>query len=84
MGQSREKLRIFENVMGRVGLGGDFLGEYFKALSTVNGMQTMTEMKPPAPPMMPDQGQNVTTQPPITPNGTTMPPLGDQGLNQPT
>jgi len=57
MGQAREKLRIFENVMARVGLGGDFLGEYFKALSTVNGLQTYNELNPPTAPLQPTQAQ---------------------------
>jgi len=56
MGQGREKLRVFENVMARVGLNGDFLGEYFKALSNINGLQTYNELNPPQPPLQ-DVGQ---------------------------
>jgi hypothetical protein len=79
MGKSEEKLRIFENVMARVGLSGDFLGEYFKALSTLNGLQTYSEMNPPMPPV----SQNTAITPPIDQNQGAMPPLGGGGLNSP-
>lgn len=55
MGQAKEKLRIFENVMARVGLAGDFLGEYFKALAGVNGLQTYNELNPPMAPLQAPQ-----------------------------
>ena len=83
MGKAEEKLKIFENVMARVGLNGNFLEEYFKGLSTINGLQTMAEMTPPP---MPSQGQNVTTQPPFTQNEATVPPMVDSvsgGLEMP-
>jgi len=76
MGQAREKLRIFENVMARVGLGGDFLGEYFKALSTVNGLQTYNEMNPPTAPLETPQapmGGEVAPTTTPTENGLRMP-----------
>ena len=76
MGQGREKLRIFENVMARVGLNGDFLGEYFKALSTVNGLQTFNELNKPQPTEQTPQGV-IPPQP--LPNPT--PP--ESGLNTP-
>jgi len=76
MGQAREKLRIFENVMARVGLGGDFLGEYFKALSTVNGLQTYNEMNPPTAPLQ-------STQAPIGSETTPPPTSPESGLNTP-
>lgn len=78
MASAADKIRVFENVMARVGLDGDFLGEYFKGLSAINGMQTMTEMNPPMPP----QPQMGATQPLSSQNGTIS-PLGDQGLSTP-
>lgn len=62
MGQGKDRLRIFENVMGRVGLSGDFLGEYFRALSSLNGLQTYSELNPPTsitPPI--DQNTSITS-----------------------
>jgi hypothetical protein len=70
MGQGRDRLRIFENVMARVGLSGDFIGEYFKALSSLNGLQTYNELNPPQPPINPNlstQGQNGAISAPISP-----------------
>ena len=70
MGQGRERLKIFENVMARVGLNGDFLGEYFKALSSLNSLQTFSELNPPQPPIpqnLPPQGSNGAISAPITP-----------------
>ena len=43
---NKDRLRIFENIIGRVGIDGDVLGEYGKAMSTLNGLQTMAEMTP--------------------------------------
>jgi hypothetical protein len=68
MATGKERLHVFENVMARVGLSGDFLGEYFKALSTLNGLQTYNEMNPPQPTMQ-DVGQPL-------PTGQTDTPLG--------
>lgn len=82
MGQSREKLRIFENVMARVGLNGDFLGEYFKALSGINGLQSYNELNPPAP-TMPPVTQNTPDMGQMPQSGGSMPPLGEGGLNTP-
>lgn len=80
MGQSREKLKVFENVMARVGLNGNFLEEYFKGLSTINGLQTMAEMTPPP---MPPTTPNMANQPQLDQSGATVPPMGDSGLNMP-
>lgn len=79
MASAADKIRVFENVMARVGLDGDFLGEYFKGLSAINGMQTMTEMNPPMPPQ-PQMGASE----PLSPQNGTMSPLGDQGLPAPS
>lgn len=76
MASASEKIRLFENVVARVGLNGNFLEEYFKGLSTINGLQTMAEMTPP--PMPP---QEMTNQPPMPQNGAIVPPMGESGLN---
>ena len=75
---NKDRLRIFENIIGRVGIDGDVLGEYGKAMSTLNGLQTMTEMTPPP---MPPQGQNMTPTPTTPPNQPQVPPMGQNGLN---
>ena len=54
MASAKERLRIFENIMARVGADGPVLEEYSKAMSTLNGLQTMQDMAPPiAPPTIP-------------------------------
>lgn len=53
MANARERLKIFENILARVGADGDVLGEYAKAVSTLNGFQSYTEMNPPLPPQQP-------------------------------
>lgn len=78
MATSRERLSIFENIIARVGLDGPVLEEYSKAMSTLNGLQTMTEMMPP--PTMPPQGQNMANTPQLDQSGMTVPPMGDSGL----
>ena len=57
MATAKERLAIFENILARVGVDGDVLGEYSKALSTLNGMQTFQEMQPPIP-----NAQNIAPQ----------------------
>ncbi len=80
MASAADKIRVFENVMARVGLDGDFLGEYFKGLSAINGLQTYAEMNPPQIPTQPPQMSST----PLSPTqGANLPPLGDGGLNQP-
>lgn len=82
MATSKERLTVFENIIARVGLDGDVLGEYAKAMSTLNGLQTQMEMNPPMPPQ-----PQIGTSAPLSPQNGTMSPLGDQGfpmgLNQP-
>lgn len=42
---SEEKLKIFENVIARVGIE-NALKEYTKAISSLNGFQSMQELTP--------------------------------------
>ncbi len=86
MATAKERYQIALNVLARTGLNGDFLGEYSKAISTLNGFQTMqdmqnTPMTPPEAPNNPDMGLNQppdgTISPPMdgsTPTEQTMPP----------
>lgn len=76
MASAQERLKVFENIIARVGLDGDVIGEYAKAMSTLNGLQTQMEMTPPMPP----QPQTGGSQP-LSPQNGTMSPLGDQGLS---
>jgi len=55
MASAAERLKIIENVIARVGLDGDVLGEYSRAMSALNGLQTFSEMNPPAPENLPPQ-----------------------------
>ena len=55
MATARERRDIFYNIIARVGMDGDVLGEFSKAMSTLNGMQTYNELNPPQPPNMPPE-----------------------------
>lgn len=70
---NKDRLRIFENIIGRVGIDGDVLGEYGKAMSALNGLQTMMEMTPPP---MSLQGQDMTPTPTMPQNQPQVPPMG--------
>ena len=78
MASARERRDIMYNIIGRVGLDGDVLGEYAKALRTINGMKTYNELNPPQAPIVPPQPTN---QPLSGQGDTTMSPLGDNGLS---
>lgn len=71
MADARSRLKVLENVIGRVGLGGDVLGEYSKALSAMNGLDTYAEMNP-APVPMPTQTPTVAPQ-----EQMATPPIGN-------
>jgi hypothetical protein len=72
MATAQERLKIWENIMGEVGVDGDVLGRFAKAMSTLNGLQTMTEMTQPS----------IGTSTPQTPtDGTQVPPMVNSGLN---
>jgi len=73
---AQERLKIFENIVARVGLDGDVLGEYSKAMSTLNGLQTYNEMNPPTAPLQSTQAPTGSeiAPPPIPP---------ESGLNTP-
>lgn len=69
MANAKERLRVLENVMARVGLGGDVLSEYSKALSTMSGLDSMAELNtPPLPPTA------MGTEAQTPPSDTQIPP----------
>ena len=63
MASAAERLKIIENVIARVGLDGDVLGEYSKVMSTLNGLQTFSEINPPIPQNLPPQGSEMADSP---------------------
>jgi hypothetical protein len=83
MASAKERLRIFENVIARVGLDGDVLGEYSKAMSALNGLQTYNEMNSPVLPTAITGDVSEGNMQQIPQNEGTLPPLGDNGLNTP-
>ena len=70
MASAAERLKIIENVIARVGLDGDVLGEYSRAMSALNNLQTFNEMNPPIPQNLPPE------QPMSSPQGELLPPKG--------
>ena len=79
MATGEDKLKILENVIGRVGLSGDVLGEFAKALSALNGIQAYNDMNEPTMSQLPAQGQNL----PPEQSGNTgfMSPSSEMGQN---
>lgn len=51
MATAKERQKILFNVIARVGMDGDVLGEFAKAMSSLNGLQTFNEVNPPMPPV---------------------------------
>jgi len=79
MATGRDKLRIFENVVARVGFSGDVVGEFAKALSALNGIQAYNDAIEPTMSQLPPQGQNL---PPEQSNNTGfMSPANEMGQN---
>ena len=81
MASAAERLKIIENVIARVGLDGDVLGEYSKAMSALNGLQTYNEMNPPVPQNLPPEGSVGTDTGQITPEMGQSAPQSENGLN---
>jgi hypothetical protein len=77
---AQDRLRVLENVVAKVGIDGDVMGEYTKALSMLNGFNSYQAMQPPPMPPMTSQ-ESVGGTMPQEPMQT---PTPDQsGLNQP-
>ena len=81
MATAKERRNIMYNVIARVGLDGDVLGEYSRAMSALNGLQTYNEMNPPTPQNLPPEGLAGTDTGQITPEMGQSAPQGDNGLN---
>ena len=81
MATARERRDIFYNIIARVGMDGDVLGEFSKAMSTLNGMQTYNELNPPMPPDLPPEQSGMPPAPTSQPDMGMSPPQGDNGLN---
>ena len=77
----KELYTIGLNVFSRVGATGDFIGEFSKAMSTLNGMQTYNELNPPIPPNMPPEQSGMPPTPSTQPDMGLNAPQGDNSLN---
>jgi hypothetical protein len=75
---SEDKLKIFENVIARVGIE-NALKEYTRAISSLNGFQSMQELTPPMPEINSAVDAGGTISPPM--NGSM--PQGNPMPNQP-
>lgn len=65
MATAKERRDIFYNVLARVGMNGDVLGEYAKAMSGLNGMESLSNI---APPTLPNDPSTQSQTSPMTPN----------------
>ena len=86
MASARDKLRVLENVIGRIGLGGDVLSEYSKALSAMSGLDSYAEMNPAPIPIsgnLPPQQQNNAVSAPIPTEMGQSTAQAVSGLNTP-
>ena len=65
---SKERLAIFENILAKVGIDGDVLGEYTRTLAMMNGLNSMKDVQ---------NMQNLPVQPPLgAVSPTNTPPVG--------
>ena len=72
---AEERYKVALNIVARVGIDGDVLGEYSKALSSLNSFESMQAMTPPPP--MGTMENNFHTMPQETPT-----PLGEEQTPQ--
>ena len=80
MASAKERLKVFENILARVGADGDILGEYARAMSSITSLQTIQDMQPPTPTaqnLPPEQSGNTVSAPinPVEGESTAQPPL---------
>ena len=80
--KAKDRLKIFENIIARVGLDGDVIGEYTRTLATMNGLDSVTALQAQQP-IMPPQTQNNAVQPTLAPNEAQV-PLGGESAPQST
>jgi hypothetical protein len=80
MATAQDRLKILQNIVAKVGLDGDLVGEYSRAMSMLNGFNSYQAMQPPPmPPMTPQDNAGGT----MPPDPTQVPPTDQSGLNQP-
>jgi hypothetical protein len=72
---AQERLKIAENIVARVGLDGDIMGEFARAMAGLNEFDSFQQMAPP--PQQPMGGV-----PNIAENGDNMPQEG-MGMEAP-
>jgi len=81
MATAKERRDIFYNVIARVGLDGDVMGEYSKAMNALNNLKTYNEMNPPIPQNLPPEGGLGTNTGQITPKMGLNTAQSESGLN---
>ena len=64
---AQERLKIAENIVARVGLDGNIMGEFAKAMAGLNEFDSFQQMAPP----------------PQQPMGNTVPNIAENGDNMP-
>jgi hypothetical protein len=76
-----ERLKVIQNVVAKVGIDGDLVGEMSRAMSMLNGFDSYQAMQPPPMPQMTqaDNAGGTMSQEPTQ----GMPP-DQSGLNQPS
>lgn len=73
-----EEYKVAMNIVARVGLGGDVIGEFAKAMSTINGMSSQEQIM-----NMQNMAQNTPTASPQPPQDTMSPEMGDNATQDP-
>ena len=71
MATAKERLTIFENVIARIGLDGDVLGEYSRAMSMLNNLKSYQELMPQQPTIQDVQPPQPTEPTPAAPTNPT-------------
>lgn len=80
--KAKDRLKLLENIISKVGMDGPVLEEYTKSLAILNSMQSMNEAQP-VPPVAPPMAAPVAPQPGMPPQQGNLPPLGEGGLETP-
>ena len=71
MATATENFKIALNVLARVGVDGDLIGEYSKAMATLHGMDTYNQMQAQIPPPMPQNNTPPQGNNPLAGESTT-------------
>lgn len=73
---ANDQYKVALNIIARVGMNGDIIGEFSKAMSTINGLSSQEQMV-----NMQNMAQNTPTASP-QPAGGTMSPEAGQSMPQ--